>query len=142
MSNTPVDSPAHRRTSQKVMTATIVLGVIILLPSMVGFVNKLLEFRNVVSGDADGVFALTPMVNYLFASLGFFCLLIWATAHGMFHNIEGPKYTMLDREDELDLDEPNYVPEWAGGRSPVQDTLADADRIRSQRESVQGTSGN
>lgn len=103
------------KTSPAVMTATVILGIVILLPSMVGFINKLLEFGNVVQGDADGVFALTPIVNYVFASLGFFCLLIWATAHGMFHNIEGPKHTMLDREDDLDAEETEYVPHWAGG---------------------------
>ena len=110
----PVEQP-QRRTSRGVLIATVIMGVVILLPSMVGFINKLMEFRNVVRGDLDGVFALTPMANYTFASLGFFCLLIWAAAHGMFHNIEGPKYTMLDREDDLDIDETNYVPEWAGG---------------------------
>ena len=107
----------HPKTSPKVMIATVIMGIVILLPSMVGFVNKLVEFRNVVKGDADGVFAITPMANYTFASLGFFCLLIWATTRGMFHNIEGPKYTMLDREGDLDVDEPDYVPEWAGGHS-------------------------
>ncbi len=107
----------ERKTSKGVMIATVIMGIIILAPSMVGFVNKLLEFRNVVKGDAEGIFALTPLANYTFASLGFFCLLIWATAQGMFHSIEGPKYTMLDREDELDVEEPNYVPEWAGGKS-------------------------
>ena len=104
------------QTPRSVMVATVIMGIVILLPSMVGFVNKLREFRNVVQGDIDGIFALSPMANYIFASLGFFCLLIWATAHGMFHNIEGPKYTMLDREDALDIEEPNYVPKWAGGK--------------------------
>lgn len=103
------------KTSRTVMVTTLILGVVILLPSMVGFINKLMEFGNVVQGDVDGIFALTPIANYTFATLGFFCLLIWATARGMFHNIEGPKYTMLDREQELDVEETNYVPEWAGG---------------------------
>lgn len=113
-------SKPQPKTSNAVMTATIIMGVVILLPSMVGFINKLIEFRNVVKGDADGAFAMTPIANYTFASLGFFCLLIWAAAHGMFHNIEGPKHTMLDREDDLDADEPDYVPEWAGGKRKPQ----------------------
>ncbi len=103
------------KNSRAVMTATVIMGIVILLPSMVGFINKLREFGNVVQGNPDGAFALTPIVNYTFASLGFFCLLIWATAQGMFHDIEGPKHTMLDREDDLDIDEPEYVPKWAGG---------------------------
>ena len=97
------------------MIATIILSVIILIPSMVGFFYKLFEFTNIVRGEADGAFALTPILNYTFATLGFFCLLIWATFHGMFHDIEEPKFTMLDREDNLDEDEPNYIPQWAGG---------------------------
>ncbi|QDT32890.1 hypothetical protein [Thalassoglobus polymorphus] len=121
MTNTPhtpdSSSPPRNKGSRGVMIATVIMGIVILLPSMVGFVNKLMEFRNVAQGDADGVFALTPLANYTLASLGFFCLLIWATAHGMFHNIEGPKYTMLDREDDLDANEPNYVPKWAGGKT-------------------------
>ena len=103
------------KTPRSVFVATAIMGIVILLPSMVGFINKLFEFAHVASGEADGAFALTPIMNYTLASLGFFCLLMWATMQGMFHDIEAPKYTMLDREDELDADEPNYVPKWAGG---------------------------
>lgn len=104
-----------KKTSRNVMIATIIMGVVILLPSLAGFVNKFLEFKNVIQGDPEGAFAMTPVANYTFASLGFFCLLIWTTVQGMFHNIERPKQTMLDNEAELDVDEPNYIPEWAGG---------------------------
>ena len=107
------------KTSRGIMVATIIMGIIILLPSLVGFVNKLMEFGNVVSSETDGVFAMTPLANYTFATLGFFCLLIWTTAQGMFHNIERPKETMMSRESELDVDEPNFIPEWAGG--PIQE---------------------
>ena len=85
-----------------VFIATIVLGVLILIPSLLGFVNKLLEFTHVVQGDVDGAFALTPIVNYLLASLGFLCFLAWAAFQGMFRDIEGPKKTMLEREQLLD----------------------------------------
>ncbi|MCA8996593.1 MAG: hypothetical protein KDA80_06405 [Planctomycetaceae bacterium] len=108
--------PEDKMPSQRnVMIATAVMGVIILVPSMVGFVNKLVEFSHVIQGDADGAFAMTPIVNYILATLGFLCLLLWATMHGMFYDIEGPKRTMLSREDELDADEPDTVPVWAGG---------------------------
>ena len=103
------------KTPQAVFTATIIMGVVILIPSMLGFVNKLIEFTHVASGEADGAFALTPIVNYTLASMGFFCLLIWAVMQGMFHDVEGPKHTMLDREQDLDVHEPDYVPKWAGG---------------------------
>ena len=113
-------SKSQPKTSPAVMTATVIMGILILLPSMVGFINKLFEFKNVLQGDIDGLFTLTPIANYTFASLGFFCLLIWATAQGMFHNIEGPKHTMLDREGDLDSEETNYVPKWAGGPETEQ----------------------
>ena len=109
----PGERPAAAPRGVKIATA--ILGIVILVPSMAGFVNKLIEFAHVVKGDADGVFAMTPIINYLLASMGFFCLLIWAALHGMFHDIEAPKRTMLEREDELDADEPDVVPEWAGG---------------------------
>lgn len=103
------------KTPRNVFTATMILAVIILVPSMAGFINKLMEFANVASGEADGAFAITPIMNYTFATLGFFSLLIWAALQGMFHDIEAPKYTMLNREDELDVNEPDYIPQWAGG---------------------------
>jgi hypothetical protein len=41
-------------------------------------------------------------MNYLLVAAGFGCLLVWATARGMFRDIEKPKQTMLDRERALD----------------------------------------
>jgi len=93
---------APPRPQRRVFVATAILGVLILIPSMLGFVNKLLEFKHVVEGEADGAFALTPIVNYLLASAGFFSLLIWATCRGMFRDIEAPKHLMLEREELLD----------------------------------------
>jgi hypothetical protein len=92
-------------TSNKSRTRAIVtlaLAVLILVPSMLGFVAKFSEFIQTFRGETGGVFAITPMVNYLLASLGFLCLLFWAAFNGMFHDIEKPKYTMLERENELD----------------------------------------
>jgi hypothetical protein len=87
---------------RRMYIATAILGVLILIPSLLGFANKLIEFKHVVEGDADGAFALTPIVNYLLASLGFLSLLAWATLQGLFRDIEGPKRVMLDREELLD----------------------------------------
>ncbi len=85
-----------------VFITTIILAVAILIPSMLGFINKFIEFYYVARGEVDGAFALTPLVNYLLASLGFFCLLLWAIGHGMFHDIEAPKRAMLETERLLD----------------------------------------
>ena len=85
-------------------TITIVFGVIILIPSLIGCLVKfsaLVAMTN-DTDPADGGFAITPVVNYLLASLGFFLLLLWAALNGMFRDLERPKYLMLDNERELD----------------------------------------
>jgi hypothetical protein len=81
---------------------TLIFAVAILVPSMLGFVAKFVEFINTFRGETGGAFAITPMVNYLLASLGFFCMLVWATLNGMFHDIEKPKQTMLENDAALD----------------------------------------
>ncbi len=87
----------------------IVLGVMavaIVVPAAIGFVTKFVYFVRTLRTDNTGSFAIVPMVNYLVVAAGFFRLLIWAAYRGMFRDIEGPKYTMLDREDRLDRGEP------------------------------------
>jgi nitrogen fixation-related uncharacterized protein len=94
------------RTEQKTMRIiTAILAVLIIIPSIYGFGSKLLEFIALVRGDVDGIFAISPVANYLFASTGFFFLLLWATANGMFHDIEAPKFDLLDQEEKLDQHE-------------------------------------
>ena len=99
MKETQTTRDTTRRTP--VITTTI-FALVILLPSLYGFANKFREFILIYRGEVDGVFAITPIVNYLLASLGFFFLFCWAIAHGMFRDIERPKYTMLEIERELD----------------------------------------
>lgn len=88
--------------SQRRTRWTLIFAIIILTPSMFGFVTKFIEFVHTFQGEADGQFAITPMANYLLASLGFLCLLLWSTANGMFHDVEAPKMAMLERELALD----------------------------------------
>ena len=90
---------------------TVGLGVLILIPSMLGFVMKFMEFAKLaergagVAGQAgEGGFAVTPIVNYVFASGGFLLLLLWAAMNGMFRDLEHPKHVMLMNEKELDAD--------------------------------------
>jgi hypothetical protein len=92
----------RKSTTRKQVITTIVFALVILIPSMLGFANKFREFIMIFRGDVDGVFAITPIMNYLLASLGFFFLLCWAIAHGMFRDLERPKYTMLENERRLD----------------------------------------
>jgi len=93
--------PSHRE-SRATIIVTAILAVLILVPSLWGFGMKLTEFIALVRGDVDGVFAISPVANYLLASIGFFCLLLWATLNGMFRDIEEPKYHMLEQEQQLD----------------------------------------
>jgi hypothetical protein len=90
------------RDSRARTIVTVLLAVAILVPSLWGFGMKFYEFVLLARGDVDGVFAVTPVINYLLASLGFLCLFGWAAANGMFHDIEQPKRTMLDIERQLD----------------------------------------
>ena len=73
-----------------------------MLPSLYGFGTKFLEFIALYRGDVEGAFAISPILNYLLASLGFLLLFGWAALGGMFRDIEEPKYTMLENEAQLD----------------------------------------
>ena len=92
----------RKTTRRSQIITTVVFALVVLLPSMYGFATKFREFIQIYRGEVDGVFAITPIINYLLASLGFFCLFCWAAAHGMFRDIEQPKYEMLATERKLD----------------------------------------
>ncbi len=91
-------------TSRAKRIVLFALAVLILVPTALGFGHKFVQFlRTLVRGEGDGAaFALIPMSNYLLASLGMVCLLVWAVFRGMFRDVEGPKYTMLDQEEQID----------------------------------------
>lgn len=108
----PIDShQAGRRQNRRSLWATTAFALIILIPSLYGFGGKFIEFVQLYRGDVDGVFAISPILNYLLASLGFFCLFCWAITQGMFRDIELPKRTMLEIQNELD----HNLQEKAGG---------------------------
>jgi hypothetical protein len=91
-----------RATRRKQGLVTLLFALLILIPSGYGFTRKFLELIALTRGDVDGVFAITPVVNYLLASVGFFFLFCWAIVNGMFGDIEGPKRRMLETERMLD----------------------------------------
>lgn len=100
--NSPSSTPSRNRRA-RIMTA--IFALVILIPSMLGFIAKFIEFLAVFRGQGEGSFAVTPMVNYLLATTGFFCLFGWALLHGMFREIEAPKQRMLETEEWLDRQE-------------------------------------
>ena len=94
----------HKQSRVQFWTVTI-LASFIIVGCLLGFAEKFIQLVRVIWGDPDGVFALTPIINYLLASFGFLLLFGWAAANGMFRDVEGPKYTMLETEQKLDESE-------------------------------------
>jgi hypothetical protein len=94
---------------KKARRTTFIFALIVLIPSGFGFSKKLHELILLTRGDVDGVFAITPVVNYLLTSLGFFFLFCWAILNGMFGDIERPKARMLAVEAMLDEQETPYL---------------------------------
>jgi hypothetical protein len=106
--------PSRRDGSSRRKTwITIAMAVLILIPSMYGFAGKFIEFIHIYRGTGGGEFAVAPILNYLLASAGFFCMLLWASWNGMFRDVERPKYEFLDNEARID------AATRARGRSPA-----------------------
>ena len=81
---------------------TWLFAALVLIPTILGFGNKFLDLWLVMQGDEEGAFAATPIVNYLLATAGFFCLLLWSAFQGAFHDLDQPSRTMFDNEHRLD----------------------------------------
>jgi hypothetical protein len=81
---------------------TSVMAVLILIPSMYGFLGKFIEFIHIYRGTGGGEFAVAPIMNYLLASAGFFCMLLWASWNGMFRDVERAKFDFLENEARLE----------------------------------------
>lgn len=79
-----------------------IVGAVILLPSIVGFIAKFIDLIVIAQGDAEGAFAISPIANYLFAAAGFFCLMVWAAFQGTFRDLDRPSRAMLENEAALD----------------------------------------
>jgi nitrogen fixation-related uncharacterized protein len=101
---TPLETrrPRPSRSLARARITTLVFALAILIPSGFGFGRKLLELTLLTTGDVDGAFAISPVLNYLLTSVGFFFLFCWAMLNGMFGDIEGPKRSMLETERMLD----------------------------------------
>jgi hypothetical protein len=126
----------QNRAQRRMRRIMLVMAVGILVPSLYGFGTKFLEFIALYRGDVEGVFAISPILNYLLASTGFLCLFAWAIMHGMFRDIERPKYTMLETEQRLDAEAPwrprigMQYPASHRLRMPSLETSADPNRFR------------
>jgi hypothetical protein len=92
--------PMSRIRKQRLVT--LIFALVILVPSGYGFTRKFLELMALTRGEVDGAFAISPVVNYLLTSVGFFFLFCWAILNGMFGDIERPKRVFLETERMLD----------------------------------------
>jgi len=79
-----------------------IFAMVIFIPCALGFGLKFLELIRLSRGNFEGRFALTPVVNYLLATLGFLCLFLWGAMRGTFHDVEAAKERMLDTERMID----------------------------------------
>lgn len=95
------DGEAVRESKGKrVLLWIIAVGIIV--PGGYGFIEKFIQFIRTLNTESGGGFTIVPISNYLMVAMGFTCLLGWAIVNGMFRDVEGPKYRMLEREQELD----------------------------------------
>lgn len=105
---TQASSQTKARFTGSSIWTTSIFAVLILVPCFIGFGNKLREFMLLYSGQVDGLFAISPIVNYLLASTGFFFLFWWGIFNGMFAQIEEPKREFLRQEWALDQAQADY----------------------------------
>lgn len=82
--------------------AIAILFIFIVLIAGCFFAIKFYDLVMVAMYVPEGASAISPIINYLLAAIGFFFMLLWAAYNGMFHDIEQPKRTMLDTEHQLD----------------------------------------
>ncbi len=117
-----------------------VMAVAVLVPSLYGFGTKFLEFIALYRGDAEGAFAISPVLNYLLASLGFLCLFGWAALRGMFRDVERPKFTLLENEDAARREHALASESWA--RSTRESSSASRSRTTVRLTTVSEVSMN
>jgi hypothetical protein len=90
----------------KASLLTWIFSTLVLVPAILGFANKFLDLLLVVQGDEEGAFAATPIVNYLLATAGFLCLLLWTAGQGAFRDLDAPSHTMFENELRFDQQSP------------------------------------
>ncbi|MEX2213505.1 MAG: cbb3-type cytochrome oxidase assembly protein [Phycisphaeraceae bacterium] len=102
-SKTPLPRPPHSpRGSAAANRFVWGFGIVMVLIAGGAFLMKLIEFGAVLLSDEPMQFAFLPVVTYLMVAAGFGCLFMWAYVTGKFKDIEGPKYRMLEMQEEID----------------------------------------
>lgn len=97
-----LDFSESNMTTNRARWLTWLFSAMVLIPTILGFANKLIDLVLVAQGDEEGAFAITPIVNYLLATAGFLCLLVWTARQGAFRDLDGPSRAMFENERLLD----------------------------------------
>lgn len=110
----PASDPMKRQAlSRGSRTFLWVFSFAMVITAGSAFMIKLIEFlyefssaRNTVPGGGGVrhgfIFAISPLMTYLVVAAGFACLFAWAYFSGQYRDVEGPKYRMLQMQDEFD----------------------------------------
>lgn len=112
----PVAPPRAARPREGLIKTLFIVGfsAFILVGGGMGFFGKIIKFVLAWMGRPEDRFALIPVAMYFCVAAGFACVFIWAVLNGMLHDIEGPKYQMLQNEEDLNkLEDKEPQDPWA-----------------------------
>ena len=81
-----------------------VFSVAMIVTAGGAFIFKFFDFYLTATTQGSQALAsfIVPVLNYLIVALGFGCLFLWAYFSGQFRDVEGPKYRMLQMQQEID----------------------------------------
>jgi len=95
-------APRHRSAWSVRQIAVIVFAVVVLCVAGLGFAYKMTEFAmTIVKDDVEG-FGAVAVAVYLTGMVPIVLLTLWAVFTGKFHDIERPKFRMLELDREIE----------------------------------------
>ncbi len=95
---------AHQPISRGTRMFLWIFSAAMVVTAGTAFVFKLIEFfHTATTTGAEALYSfLMPVLTYLVVAAGFACLFLWALLGGQYRDVEGPKYRMLQMQDEID----------------------------------------
>jgi O-antigen/teichoic acid export membrane protein len=103
-------------------TAVIALSTVVVLMAAAGFAYKMAEFAETILKDDLHGFGVSAIVTYLIGMFALLFLNVWAFLRGYFRDLEGPKYRMLEMEEDYERIERTT------GRAPKVGAVAGKER--------------
>lgn len=92
----------EERGANRVMLTVFIIAALL---SGAGFLYKAYEFLQDLLNENGLGFAGSHLMSYVLVAGGFICLLVAAFLRGHFHDIEEPKYKLLEDEERHDREE-------------------------------------